>query len=104
QPAGQTAGQTAAAPAPAVQAPAATERALPPLPAPPASFKLDGFRHQWQTWNNCGPATITMALSHFGRLENQAQAATFLKPNQDDKNVSPDELVAYVHTVGMQAD
>ncbi|HEX2034000.1 MAG TPA: hypothetical protein VHS99_07435, partial [Chloroflexota bacterium] len=62
-------------------------------PAPP-SFKLEGFRHQWQTWNNCGPATITMATSHFGRAETQAQAAPVLKPNPNDKNVGPDELVA----------
>jgi tetratricopeptide (TPR) repeat protein len=70
----------------------------------PASIKLAGFRHQWQTWNNCGPATITMAMSHFGRPELQAQAAQFLKPNPDDKNVGPDELVAYVRSVGLMAD
>jgi len=74
------------------------------LPAPPASFFLQGFRHQWQTWNNCGPATITMALSYYGRPETQAQAAPFLKPNANDKNVGPDELVAYVRSVGMEAD
>ena len=37
----------------------------------PASFRLNGFRHQWQTWNNCGPATITMAVSVFGRAQDQ---------------------------------
>jgi hypothetical protein len=74
------------------------------LPPPPARALLQGFRHQYQTWNNCGPATITMATSHFGRTETQAQAAPFLKPNQNDKNVSPDELVAYVRSVGLQAD
>jgi tetratricopeptide (TPR) repeat protein len=45
-----------------------------------------------------------MATSHFGRPELQAQAAQFLKPNANDKNVSPDELVAYVRSVGMVAD
>jgi tetratricopeptide (TPR) repeat protein len=84
-------------PAPAA-APAASVR-----PAPPA-FRLEGFRHQWQTWNNCGPATITMATSHFGRPETQAQAARFLKPNADDKNVGPDELVAYTRSLGLRAD
>jgi tetratricopeptide (TPR) repeat protein len=77
-------------------------------PAPPralpSSYRLEGFRHQWQTWNNCGPATITMATSHFGRPELQAQAAAFLKPNPDDKNVNPDELVAYARSVGLRAD
>ncbi|HEX2035104.1 MAG TPA: C39 family peptidase, partial [Chloroflexota bacterium] len=54
-------------------------------------------------WNNCGPATITMATSHFGRAETQAQAAPVLKPNPNDKNVGPDELVAYVRSLGLQA-
>jgi tetratricopeptide (TPR) repeat protein len=45
-----------------------------------------------------------MATSHFGRTETQAQAAPFLKPNQDDKNVRPDELVAYVRSLGLQSD
>lgn len=92
-------------------APEALEPKRPPAPtsatavapAPPA-FRLEGFRHQWQTWNNCGPATITMATSHFGRPELQAQAAQVLKPNPNDKNVGPDELVAYTRSVGLSAD
>jgi tetratricopeptide (TPR) repeat protein len=100
--------QPAAAPAPPAAPPAgpaapAVARSVSVVPAP-ASFRLDNFRHQYQTWNNCGPATITMAMSHFGRPEQQAQAAPFLKPNADDKNVSPNELVDYVRSIGMQAD
>ena len=34
----------------------------------------------------------------------QAQAANFMKPNANDKNVRPDEMVAYVRSVGLQAD
>jgi tetratricopeptide (TPR) repeat protein len=84
--------------------------AVGPAPAPvaiapaPAAYRLDGFRHQWQTWNNCGPATITMAMSHFGHTETQAEAAPVLKPNPDDKNVSPGELEAYARSVGMGAN
>lgn len=74
-----------------------------PLVVPPA-FKLEGIRHQMQTWNNCGPATITMATGYFGRAETQAQAAPLIKPNANDKNVSPDELVTYARTLGLQAD
>jgi tetratricopeptide (TPR) repeat protein len=70
----------------------------------PASALLQGFRHEWQTWNNCGPATIAMATSHFGRTGGQAHAAAFLKPNPNDKNVSYEELVAYVQSVGLQAE
>jgi hypothetical protein len=65
--------------------------------------QLTGLTHQWQTWNNCGPATITMNMSYFGHTETQVDAAKFLKPNRDDKNVSPHELVAYVRTVGQEA-
>jgi hypothetical protein len=93
-----------ASPAPLAAAQTGGVQAAADLPAPPPSFRLSGFRHQWQTWTNCGPATITMALSHFGRSETQAQAAPFLKPNANDKNVSPDELVAYVRSLGMMAD
>lgn len=65
--------------------------------------QLTGLTHQWQTWNNCGPATITTNMSYFGRAETQKEAAQFLKPNQDDKNVSPHELAAYARSVGLGA-
>ncbi|MEW5959654.1 MAG: C39 family peptidase [Chloroflexota bacterium] len=81
--------------APAAQA----IRFTPPLPA----VQLTSFTHQWQTWNNCGPATITTNLSFFGRTETQAEAAPFLKPNKDDKNVNPAELAAYARRTGLDA-
>ena len=87
-------------------APAVHAQQLPfaiPVSVPPAVI-LQGFRHQWQTWNNCGPATISMAVSYFGRPEVQAQAAAYLKPNPDDKNVRPDELVDYARSLGLRAD
>src|SRR5687768_447723 len=83
-------------------APAAHAQLL-PATTPPTVI-LQGFHHQWQTWNTCGPATIAMAVSYFGRPELQAHAASFLKPNPDDKNVRPDELVTYVHSLGLRAD
>ena len=66
---------------------------IPPLPG---AMALTGFTHQYQTWNNCGPATLTTALTYYGRPERQAEAAAFLKPDPDDRNVSPDEMAAYV--------
>jgi tetratricopeptide (TPR) repeat protein len=85
---------------------AATPPAAPAAPAAllPSgnSIQLSGFKHQWQTWNNCGPATITMNTSYFGRPETQVEAAQFLKPNRDDKNVSPDQLAAYARATGME--
>ena len=67
-----------------------------PLPIP-ASLRLDGFTHQFQTWNNCGPATIAMALSYYGMNLDQSETAPFLKPNPEDRNVSPYQMAAYVN-------
>ncbi len=69
----------------------------------PRTVLLKGFRHEWQKWNNCAPATLAMALSYYGRPETQMEAAAFLKPNYDDKNVSPTEMVAYVRSFGLEA-
>ncbi|MFC1465045.1 MAG: C39 family peptidase [Candidatus Brachytrichaceae bacterium NZ_4S206] len=75
----------------------------PAFPLPAASALLAGIRHEQQTWNNCGPATVSMLLSYFGRTETQRQAARFLKPDREDKNVSPDELAAYAQSLGFEA-
>lgn len=91
---------------------AAAEDTLPQPQATPApvllapvtgQVQLNGFTHQWQTWNNCGPATVTTNMSYFGRTETQADAAQLLKPNRDDKNVSPYELAAYARSTGLEA-
>jgi len=62
----------------------------------PVSARMYGFRHEQQKWNNCGPATITMALSYFGWQNDQTFAGDLLKPNREDKNVSPQELANFV--------
>ena len=41
-----------------------------------------------------------MQLSFFGRPDKQVDTAPFLKPDPDDKNVSPDEMIAYAHSIG----
>ncbi len=71
------------------------------LPIAP-QVNLAGFDHEWQTWNNCGPATVSMNLSYYDHANTQVEAAQFLKPNQDDKNVSPEELVAYAQWLGFE--
>jgi tetratricopeptide (TPR) repeat protein len=65
------------------------------MPLPP-NTQLEGFRHEFQTWNNCGPATLAMALSFWGWEGDQRPIAEFTKPNSRDKNVMPYELTAYV--------
>ena len=62
----------------------------------PESITLTGFKHEYQTWNNCGPATLSIALSFWGWQGNQQPIASFTKPNSRDKNVMPYELIAYV--------
>lgn len=51
--------------------PAATPTAPPPPTATPwpvpTTARMTGFTHVYQEWNNCGPATMVMALTHFGR-------------------------------------
>lgn len=64
----------------------------------PASYELSGIQHIYQDWNNCGPATITMGLSYFTDQNlTQYPAALWLKPNGEDKNVSPWQMVEWVN-------
>lgn len=62
----------------------------------PDRVSLTGFRHEYQTWNNCGPATLGIALSFWGWEGDQQPIAAFTKPSSRDKNVMPYELVAFV--------
>ncbi len=64
----------------------------------PMSERMYGFTHVQQSWNNCGPANVTMALSHFGWRETQEYAASYIKPNPEDKNVSPHEIVNFINS------
>lgn len=87
-----------ASPTPAASAtPAATPTAL------PGQVTLAGFRHEYQKFNNCGPASLAVALSYWGWTGTQDDTAAFLKPNQDDKNVSPIEIYDYLTRNGFDA-
>jgi tetratricopeptide (TPR) repeat protein len=68
-----------------------------PPPAIPSSSRLNSFDHHFQTWNNCGPATLAMGLSYFGVNQYQKQIAGSLKPNPEDRNVNPWEMEDYVN-------
>ncbi len=97
------------APEPASHTPQPTAAATPqptptliptrtPTPWPlPDAVRLSGIQHQFQTWNNCGPATLAMSLSFFGDHVYQEQTAAILKPNPEDRNVSPQEMADYVN-------
>ena len=98
---------TAASPAPASPdpqpAPSETPQATLPPPVVPPAVQLSGLTHVWQTWNNCGPATLAMNLSHCGLKISQADVAATIRPNKEDKNVSPDELAAFAQAQGLHA-
>lgn len=78
---------------------ASPQSAPTPLKIPPATL-LTGGKQMFQTFNNCGPASLTMALSYFGINETQQSLGQALRPYQnpqgdnDDKSVSLNELAA----------
>lgn len=85
-------------------APARVEPRVQPSFAPlPGQSLLTGFHHEYQRLNNCGPVTIGMALSFYGRTETQYDIAPILKPHPQDKNVSVAEMAWYATTVGFDA-
>jgi hypothetical protein len=57
---------------------------------------LSGFIHEFETWNNCGPASLAMVLNYWGWEGDQRNTAAFLKPNPRDKNVMPYEMQAFI--------
>lgn len=69
--------------------------AFTPTPIPGIAL-LDGFVHEYQRWNNCGPANLSMNLSYWGWEGDQYDTAAYLKPNARDHNVMPYEMVDYV--------
>lgn len=50
-----------------------------------------------QKFNNCGPANLSLTLAFYGYEAHQLDIAELIKPNEDDRNVSPEELAAYVN-------
>lgn len=68
---------------------------LPPLPVQ-ASIKSPPYEKQ--TPNNCGPATLSMALHLYGWEGDQTDISNLIKPVTGDRNVNPEELRYYVRT------
>lgn len=73
-----------------------------PTPAPtaiplPRQARIDGLKIMPQGFNNCGPANLTINLNFYGNATTQTEAAGFLKPNREDRNVSPWQMVDYVN-------
>jgi tetratricopeptide (TPR) repeat protein len=102
-----TPGATGTQPPAAATQPGTPQPTASPTIAPtalPGDVLVSGILHQYQRWNNCGPATLSMALSYYDWNGDQYDAAEFLKPNDRDKNVMPYEMVAFVNeNTGYQA-
>lgn len=77
--------------------PAATSTPMPTPTAIPERVVLDGLISIVQGFNNCGPANMTIALNYWGNATTQQEAASYLKPNEEDRNVSPWQINQYVN-------
>ncbi len=89
---------------PTVRAPGPTQAARStPAAVEGIDVLLTGAKQEYQLWNNCGPATLSMNLGFHGWKGSQVDAAKFLKPDQEDKNVSPYQMVEFAQSVGFNA-
>jgi tetratricopeptide (TPR) repeat protein len=80
------------------------------LPPPPSSALLDdGGYYVVQSFNNCGPAALSMDLSFYGVHADQKTLTDILRPDNnttgkgDDKSTPPDEIAAQAETYGLTA-
>lgn len=64
----------------------------------PAQAAITSPEYEKQTPNNCGPATLSMALHLYGWDGSQSDISDFVKPITGDRNVNPEELRYYVRT------
>ena len=64
--------------------------------------------HVFQTFNNCGPATLSMILAYYGINKSQQELGQQMRPYQnqrgdnDDKSVFADEFVQTAETFGLK--
>jgi tetratricopeptide (TPR) repeat protein len=72
-----------------------------PTPLPPSvslnSPPFDPIRDK-EDYNNCGPATLAMALRYYNWKGDQYDISKVIKPNRNDSNVNVEEMVYFVRT------
>lgn len=79
--------------------PPPTATPAPPTATPlPTAVHLQNIEIIPQKFNNCGPANLTIALGYYGLEVDQLDVGGSIKPNYDDRNVSPWELADYVNS------
>jgi hypothetical protein len=67
-----------------------------PVPTLFPYVRLTGIPIIPQKFNNCGPTNLTLVLNYYNIAVDQFDVAAVVRPNYEDRNVSPDELAAYV--------
>ncbi len=76
---------------------------------PSSSASVSIPSHYFQSFNNCGPASLAMMLSHFEIIRTQQQLGDELRPYQltngdnDDKSVTLEELANKAEEFGLVA-
>jgi hypothetical protein len=92
------AGAQAAVEAPTAAAPVAVAPVAPaPQPkAAPAAMAFGEMKHVWQSLNNCGPATVVMALSTFGIDVSQEFARVPLRGTNIASGMGPQRVDGWV--------
>ena len=83
-----------------VVTPSPSAAATPGLTATPIPSRvlLEPPRWEKQDWNNCGPATLSLALRFYGWEGDQFAISDLLKPDRGDRNVNIEELAYFVRT------
>ncbi len=77
------------------------------LKTPPSQKTLVNDYHIFQTFNNCGPAALSMTLSYYGIQRSQEELGRELRPYQnpqgdnDDKSVTLEELAQKAEEYGL---
>ena len=76
----------------------------------PGNFALlENPKHTYQTFNNCGPATLSMMLSWYGENVSQKELGDKMRPFQvasgdnDDKTIFTHEFVDWAKNYGFEA-
>lgn len=72
-------------------------------------YLLSAPRQVYQTFNNCGPATLSMVMSWYGLEKSQKELGELMRPYQnakgdnDDKTIFPAEFTQYARKFGLSA-
>lgn len=89
------------------QVPQVFSSPTPTLPPIPNTYEIPQKLHVFQSFNNCGPATLSMALSYENINIDQSELGQILRPYQipggdnDDKSVTLNEVGYHAKTYGL---